>query len=74
MTMLARAGITREAIADPGNRVPYQALVTLLHEAAHETACHTLVCYWDERGISLTLVWWAKRSVTRRRSYAHCKR
>ena len=39
VTMLARAGITCEAIADPENRVPYQALVTLLHEAAHETAC-----------------------------------
>lgn len=39
VTMLARAGITCEAIADPENRVPYKALVTLLHEAAHETAC-----------------------------------
>ena len=39
VTILARAGITCEAIADPENRVPYQALVTLLHEAADKTAC-----------------------------------
>lgn len=39
VTMLARAGITCEAIADPENRVPYQALVTLLCEAAQKTAC-----------------------------------
>ena len=38
VTMLAELA-SREAIADPENRVPYQALVTLLHEAAHETAC-----------------------------------
>lgn len=37
--MLARAGITCEAIADPENRISYQALVALLQEAAHETAC-----------------------------------
>ena len=37
--MLRRSGISAEAIARPEARVPYQALVTLLREAAGETAC-----------------------------------
>ena len=37
--MLCRSGISAEAIRRPEGRVPHQALVTLLREAAGETAC-----------------------------------
>ena len=37
--MLCRSGISAEAIARPEGRVPYQAIVTLLREAAGATAC-----------------------------------
>ena len=37
--MLSRTGISAETIARPEARVPYKALVTLLREAAGETAC-----------------------------------
>jgi AraC-like DNA-binding protein len=39
LPMLARVGLTAEALADREARIPYAALVALLQEAAHETAC-----------------------------------